>query len=623
VAIMIVALCAGGLVVYVVGSVEALGYASGRTTIDMVDLPFGPSKAEHIDMLRRTAAEAHVSVALVTPRRSGAPNELDAYVLRGDLAPPTFWGDVAERPASAIGDAVIVWTYAVDGPAPGVARFLASLREQGFVFTKATPTPGRTLFEGVGRPSVAGVAAAVVLGVVVALVAESHRRGPRQRLRRLAGWTPAAIALRELLDSVVLVLGAFGTVFGALALFLVTRGAGEAVWSLCWAVSAVAVPLIAAVPVLLHVAFAMRSGRRLDGVDASRWRPVLIGASGVALVAVLVGSVSEAMAGRSTAEHLERSLAAEAEHGDDVVLGVGLSDDHQERVMGAIGTRAIRQGRARMAMTNTIRNALLVIGDGAPGVASTTARRDGVTVLIPQTLARETARIEDEVRADIAEGWEVDDADPPRDPVVRSTVVPSTAPIVEAAARWVDWGYPKGTTWPDAVVVVSDLGTIAPNRIATATRNGEVRFSDRGALERALREDGVIDVVTQINSVGAVVDRRLAAVRTELLVLLGATVTAALASLFAATALVVDHGVRHRAAAALRSRVGRHPAVHHVRFVLGAASVCAVTALVASVGRDPSGVLRAVATAGIAGIATAAVLVIVVVVHEHHGKERS
>jgi hypothetical protein len=597
-----VALFAGSLVVLVVGSVEALGALSARTTIDLYDLPLGPTKREHVEMLERMAAEADVSLALLTPERSGTPDRLDAYVLRGELPDPVFWGGITERPARAIGDAVIAWTYAVDGSPSDVSRFLTELREHEFAFADATPRAIPSLVDEILTPGLVTVGVAVTIGALVALVAESHRRAARQRVRRLAGRASGRIAMTELVDVLLLTAAVFGSVFGVLSLFLGVRGAGEAVW----AFSAGAAALVVAVAVTLvattHVALMTLSGRRLDGVDTGRWRPAVTGASGLVLVAVITAGASSVGAENSIVEQLERSLAAEAEHGDDVVLGVGFSDEQQELALGAIGSQALVDGSARMAMTNAIPDALLVIGAGTPGISADVAHRDGVTVLIPQALAERADDIESTVVESVAEGWEVDDTDPPRTPSIRSEIVASTDAAIGAAGRWVDLGLQDGPAPSPSTVVVADVADIAPNRIATATRNGEVRFSDRAALVRALHRSGSFDVVTQVNRVGAVVDRRLADVRTERRVLTSATIAAAVAALFAGSSLVADHVERGRAAARVRSLVGRHPGVHHARFLLGAAGVCGATVFATLTTAAQAGATIVVASIGAAGL---------------------
>ncbi|MGU3409350.1 hypothetical protein ACLBWP_04515 [Microbacterium sp. M1A1_1b] len=609
---MAVALFSAGLVVFLAGSVEALGYASGRTTINLTDLPFGPTKAEHIELLQRLASDDGVDLALLVPDRSGAPGELDAYVLHGDIARPAFWGEITDRPVRDIGDAVIVWTYAIDGSGPDVSRFLGHLGEAGFTFSRAEPLPLPTLLEALMKPGVAGIGFAVSIALLIALVSESHHRAPRQRVRRLAGWTLGRIAARELMDIAVLLLTAFAAVFAGLAGFLAVRGASDAVWVLCWTSFATVSAIALAATAGSHVGFAVISGRQLGGPDVRRWRPVLTAASGIALVAVLVGNVSTITSASTAARALEASLAAEAAHGDDVVLGVGFAGERQDLALGSIGAAAIERKRARMAMTNAFPDALLVAGSGTTGLPESVARRDGVTVLVPEAMHGRAHEIENEVRSGIAEGWALDDADPPRTPSVSTEVVESTAPIVEAADRWVDWGAPKGPTWPEiAVVVVSDVKDIAPNRVGTATHNGEVRFSDRASLEQALHDEHVFDVVTQVNAVGAVIDRRLAAVRSDRIVLAGASLAALVAALFAAGSLVTSHLRRGQRAHRLLRLVGRHPAVLHRSFVLGAAATSGSTALLTrALGTsDPAEIFG---TALAAGSATALVLSVLI-----------
>jgi len=615
-------LFAVSLVVLVVGSVEALGAVSARTTIDLYDLPLGPTKHEHVEMLERMAADADVSLALLTPDRSGTPDRLDAYELHGELPEPVFWGGIDERPASAIGDAVIAWTYAVDGEPTDVSRFLRDLQEHEFAFTDATPQAVPSLLNAALTPGVVTVGVAVTIGAVVALVAESHRRAARQRVRRLAGRTPGRIAMTELSDVLLLSAVVFGSVFGALSLFLGLRGASHAVWAFSGGVTAVVVAIAVTIVAATHVTLTMVSGNRLDGVDTGRWRPAVTGVCGAVLVAVIAGGASNVVVESRRAEHLTQSLAAEAVHGDDVVLGVGFSDEQQEMSFGDIGSRALVDGSARMAMTNTIPDALLVIGAGTPGVPADVAHRDGVTVLIPQASAERAEDIESTVRASIAEGWEVDDSKPPRTPRIRSELVASTDAAVRAAGRWVDLGPQDGPARSRTSVVVADVADIAPNRIATATRNGEVRFSDRAALLRSLHRSGAFDVVTQVNRVGAVADRQLAEVRTERLVLVGATVVAAIAALFAGASLVADHLERGRTAARVRSLVGRHPGEHHARFLLGAAGVCGATVVATLATTALAGAVIVIASVVATGL-TVLVLTACIIIAEPRGRTLS
>lgn len=574
------ALAVVGLVAFVSGSGEASGYLTGTTTIGLTDLPFGPDKDEHVEMLAHIADDNHVSLALLVPEPSGERDTIEAYVLSGAVSAPAFWGTMLERPATAVGDTVILWTYGVEGSAADVARFLDDLASQGFAFVDETPSPlivGAVLL---GDPGLLSIAAMVALAVVIAFVAESERRAARQRVRRLAGWSRRQIARQELADVTCLVAVVFVVVFGAFAAFLALRGASPAVWAFSAVQTAVLVPIGIVAVVGSHLGFSLISGRRAARPDVGRWRPVAVGGAGLGLAVILASSTAALSAQCESTAALERSLAAEATRGDDVTLGIGLADEHQDLALGRIALGSFASGTASMAMTNALPNAVVVIGD-TPGVSSGVVRRDGVTVLVPAALAEERTSILNAVRQSIADGWEVDDGVPPRDPPIRATIVDRTRPTVESIDRWVDWAFEKGANWPDIpVVVVSDPRDLAPNRIGTATHNGEVRFADRAKLVQELRAAHLTDVVTQVNRVGATIERRLAEVREDRTMVLVAMFGAGSVVVFAAGMLAADHCTRTRRASRLRALVGRHPIVDHLPFVVVATSAWAATTTV-------------------------------------------
>lgn len=617
-----VPLLVAGLVVFVVGSGEASGYLSAPTMIDVVDLPFGPTKQEHVEQLTELAEEHDVSLALVVPDRSGAPNSVDAYAFTGSIAEPVFWGTVVEHPASDIGDAVIVWSYAVDGTADQVRSFLDALHGAEFRFVDATPTARVLVPAVIQQPGVLAIAACVVLGIVIALVAESDRRKSRQRLRELAGWSPKRIAARESLEVAGLLVVCSVLVCGTLAVYLLVRGASPTIWSFSSGLAAVMFPITLVSVVGVHVVCSIAGRRRFGSLAAPVWRPIVVSLCGVALVGIMTvnaGAVAE-NARRATA--LERSLSREAPHGDDVVLGVGNDTIEQERTFGQIARRALDAGTAELAQTTFMQDALLVAGDSAEQL--TAPDHDGVTVLVPRSMAGDADAIVDHVRAAFDDGWEVDSDHSPRTVPIRPEVVGTTVPIVESADRWVDWVTPRTTDSLDVpVIVVADLRDVPPNRLGTAARNGEVRFADRSTLVRELRAADLLDVVTQINRVGTVLERDLAAVRTERVVVIGASLGAVLASLFAAAVLVADHRMRRRSAGRLRFLVGRHPAVQHRQFVCTASGIVAGTTVVVLLGGQAVDVIHVAGTAAVAAVLAAVALsVLLAATHHREGIRR-
>jgi hypothetical protein len=576
-AVAAAALAVAGLVAFVAGSVEADGYLTGRTTIGLTELPFGPDKDEHIEMLSTLARDNDVTLTLLVPDRSGARNTIDAFALTGSVSEPVFWGTVIERSADAVGDAVILWTYGVDGSADNVTGFLDDLVVNGFAYMDETPSPlvvGRALLDKPGLPVIVEM---VILALMIAFVAESERRAQRQRVRRLVGWSRREIVGQEFADIACLVVGTFVMVSGAFAALLAVRGASPAMWAFCAARTVILAPVVIVVIVGSHVGFSLISGRRAFRPDVARWRPIVVGAVGLGLAVILTSSTMALATQRQTTVALERSLAAEAASGDDVTLGIGIADENQDLALGQVALRAFAHGTASMAMTNALPDAVVVIGE-TPGVPAAAGRFDGVTVLVPTTLADEGEMILREVRQSFADGWAVDDDSPPRAPNIRALLVESTRPTVESIDRWVDWAFGRSSNWPEIpVVVVSDARDMAPNRIGTATHNGEVRFADRAALLHELRAADLMDVVTQVNRTGTTIERQLAEVREDQMMAFVAMFGAGVVAVFAAGMLAADHHIRSRRASRLRSLVGRHPIVDHLPFVVVAASACAAT----------------------------------------------
>ena len=616
-------LLAGALATFAVGSAEAAGIATGRTTIDVTDLPFGPTKSEHVAMLREAAVSHDVDLALLAPDRTGEASAFDLYVLSGAFEPPTFWARSAQHTESEVGDAVITWTYAVDGDPADVAAFLEVLRAEGFAHAVLSLTALDVLLGAASSPGIAGGVCALFGGLIIALVAESRRRRPRTRARLLSGWTHRQIARREACDVGALIAACALPMVLGLFLFVVSRGAAPAVVDLLIVTTAVLVAGVAGVVTTAHIAFVLLPQRLAAPTGRSVPRGAIVATVGVVLV-VLVTSTGHALVEQGQrSRDLERALADEAADGDDVTLGIGFADERDDLALGSVGAEAIANGTARMAMTNFTSDALLIadVPSGGSPRTSTRGSADGATVLVPERLSYDTTRIRAAVREAFDDAWTVDDTEPVRAVPIDVQPVGSTAPMVRAAERWVDWGMPRSDPSDDIpVVIVHSIADLAPNRVGTAVHNGEVRFTDRDALTTKLRATGTIDVVTQINRVGATIERQLTAIRTERSVAIGGAILGVLSILLAAVQLVGDHLRRSETARRVRELSGVHPVRSHAPFVLISAAVAGAAVLVAALGRTgPVGATDALLASAAAG-GVAVLLTAVLFLTSRHGK---
>ncbi|AOX66856.1 hypothetical protein BJK06_15020 [Curtobacterium sp. BH-2-1-1] len=614
-------LLATGLAVFAVGHAEALGLTSGRTTIDLIDVPFGPTKAEHVNELRDVARSHNVDFALVTPARNGAPAEFDAYVLSGGVAPSTFWTRTAQHSSAEVGDAVILWTYAIDGTPSDIVAFLQSLRAAGFEYSVVALEPVTVLASTVLRPGIAAVTLATIAGLLIALVAESRRRLPRNRARSIVGWSRRRIASREALDGVVLVVACAVPVVGGLLAFVAIRGASPALIALLVPVTAALIISLAAFVVVVSAGSTVLPERFGTLIARGTAHTAIVSTAGVLLVVLLTSTSHTLFDQVQTTRVLDVSLAAEATAGDDVTLGVGFASEEQDLALGTIGAGALEHGTARMSMTNFAPDSLLIAGAPTDPLldGGTSPARDGVTVLVPERLASDRARIRATVAEAFADGWEVDDTEPTRATPIDVEIVASTAPLVQSADRWVTWLAPRNDGSDDVpVIVLHTLSDLAPNRFGTAVHNGEVRFADRDALVSDLRETSAIDVVTQINRVGATIERERATVQIDTMIAIGAACAGGASILFAAVQLVGDHRRRTAPVLRLRSLVGRRSAATHVPFVAVCALVSACAASVTSA--KENGLLAAGLDALTAGLGVVGVLTVVLGVTTHRDR---
>lgn len=620
IAVAAAVLMAAALAVFAVGNVEAVGLASGRTAIDITDLPFGPDKPEHIAMLEGAAERHGVDLALVTPDRDGTPAAFDVYILNGAFEPPTFWARSSPRPSSDVRDAVITWTYALDGAPDDVDALLRTLHDDGFVYSPASVSPRGALLAALSSPGIAGAVLAVIAAVLIALTAESRHRDARTRVRLLNGWSRRAVALREGIESLALVGTCAVPMMAVLAVFVAVRGASPTVVHLLTTTVAMLMVGLASTVAVAHVGIMRLAGRLGSRSRDARSGTMLVATISIGLVVLTTATGSSVASQLQTSRHLERTLAAEVSTGDDVTLGIGFANEAQDDALGAIGAEAIERGTARMAMTNFLQNALLVSDDGQRGVAR--AARDGATVLVPERLAGSASQITAAVEEAFADGWAVDDTAPARAVPVAVRVVPSTADLVRSAERWVTWGLPRNDASDDLpVVVLHTIRDLAPNRIGLAVHNSEVRFGDREALVSALRDSRAIDVVTQINRVGTTIADDLARVRTERSVQIGAGMVMVASLLLAAVQLAADHRRRTAQRCRLRMIVGRGTSGIHAPFVVACAVVTGATSLLTVLALLDGQGLRAAVFAGLTTVGATVGLVVVALLLTHRHRE--
>ncbi len=521
---------------------------------------------------------------------------------------------ISTRPIGDGGTLDLLGPMAVEGDGRSVRRFTEELRQAGYTTVDTTPAPVEALVVVLARPTIALVAVAVLLGLGIALVAESRRRAGRQDLRLRAGWSGGSVACAEALD--------LGRLAGPVAtaacvgppVALAVHGAGAPALRFTTVVVVVCVLAALLAALVLHVGCALLSAAATHRAAEARWPMVLVAAAGISLVIVAVADVQCLQDRQRTTAEAERILVAEAAHGDDVVLGTASTTLEQDQALGAIATGALARGDASMAYSS-FTDRFTLVGDAS---ASLRALVPGglpphgqPLLLVPDALASESDALRDAAAADIATGWQVEGRQPPRPLDIRIRPVRSTAAVTESAILWTNGIEPLLPTWPDIpVLVVPDPKDLAPNQVGTGVANGEVRFADRAALERQLRAAGLADIVLQVDRVGARVERQLGELRTERHTLLLAVGAALSALVLAAISLVGEHRVRTARLGRVQYLVGRHPLVRHRWFLVGASGTALTTAAVTSALSGARG--DVILTAGVASGAGALVLLGVV-----------
>ncbi|MDM7891395.1 hypothetical protein [Curtobacterium caseinilyticum] len=602
------------LAVSVVREVEALGLLAGRMTLELTELPVGETKAEHVRDITAAAERSSVRVSLLVPDRHGRPGVWTAYSFRGTAAQPGIGASIRPRPIGDGGTLDLLGPMAVDGDDGAMRRFTEVLWRTGYTAVDTTPAPVEALAVVLTRPTVVLVAAAVLLGLAIALIAESRRRSGRQDLRSRAGWSTGSVACAEALD--------LGRVAGPMVVIacaappvaLAVHGAGAPTLRFTTIVVLMCVLAAMLIALVLHVGCALLSAASAHRAEESRWQMVLVAAAGMSLVVVAVADVQFLQDGQRTTAEAERTLVAEAAHGDDVVLGTASTTLEQDHALGAIATAALARGDASMAYSS-FTDRFTLVGDAS---ASLRALVPGglpphgqPLLLVPDALAGESDALRDAAAADIATGWQVEGRPPPRSLDVRLRQVGSTAAVTQSAILWTNGIEPLLPTWPDIpVLVVPDPSDLAPNQIGTGAANGEVRFADRVALEHQLRAAGLTDIVLQVDRVGARVERQLGELRAERHTLLLAVVAAGLALVLAAISLAGEHRVRTARPGRVQYLVGRHPLVPHRWFLVCSGCSAFATAAVTSALIGARG--EVILVAGVASGAGALVLVGVV-----------
>lgn len=628
VAVAAVAVGAGALIASVVGSVESLGLLAGRTSIAITDLPYGLTTNEQTSALRRLADQADVDLSAIVPDRDGKPGAWTAFTIRGKPVEPVFLGAATVVPVRDSGDLDLRTTYAVDGSAAAVRAFLDDADRAGYEYADLTPGPFGAIAAALEQPPTAAVLFAVTLGTVIALVAESVRRAPRQRLRSTVGWSRRAVIAQETGAIALLTATAVLLAAAAIVLFLVVQRAGAPTWHFTAAVAALLLTPCVLSLIGGHCLSTALSLSRVPTARTPRWPRAVVATAGVALVVLCVVLGDTAAQQRCLAASLEETLVAEAVHGDDVVLGTTFTEYDQDVALGGLALGPLTTGSASMAQSSFV-DQFTLVGDATVVLQeyrTVVAASGGEPVLlVPSVLASATDALRDAARADLEAGWEVEGTEPGNALTVHAVAVPSTADITQAVIDWTRALPPEAPTWPEIpVLVVPDPADIAPNRIGTAVANGEVRFDDRSALIRAVHDAGLDGVVLQVRRVGAVVEGQLAAIRHERRTAATAVVLAAAAVVFATSTLVADHRLRSRRPARLWTLVGRHPVALHRRFVATTVVAAAGTAGVARLvtGGSSAGSLGASAVTSTIAALSSAVLVTVVLVLTACGRGR-
>jgi len=623
-------LVAGALVVTVVGSVESLGALSGRTSIALTDLPVTQSKATQVATIERLAHRSAVSVSVLVPDRDGRADVWNAYSFRGTPSPPVFRGTISVAPVGDGGELSLAATYILDGSASDIAEFLDGIRRSGYKYADVSPHVIEALAATLEQPATLAAVLATALGVLIALVAESARRASRQRLRFATGWSQRAVAAREarevgaLVGFMVVILGVVvGTVFA------VRHATGPVLRFTAIELAVVLIPTVGLL-VALHVVLALVTCQKPEPGAVARWPAVIVATAGIALVVLGTADLQTTSERRAQSRSLEQTLVREARHGDDVVLGTSSTEFDQDVALGRIALGPLRDGTASMAQVSFV-DELTLVGDASAALeeyADRIAAGNGDPVLlVPGELAAHTRALQQAASEELAESWEVEGLESPQQQSVRAAVVPSTASIARAVLDWTSALTPEIPTWPEApVLVVPDPADIAPNRLGTTVANGEVRFSDRAALERAVHRAGLDDIVLQYRRVGATVEGQLTALRSERRTAEVALLATVFAVVFAGFTLTVDHRTRTRRAARLRFLTGRHPIVHHWRFVITgavlAAGAAAATWALLEPGSTPSLPIAAITPVAVVLVTVVLLMVMLVVTAREGRRER-
>lgn len=617
VAVATAVLVAGALVVTVVGSVESLGALSGRTSIALTDLPVTQSKATQVATIERLAHRSAVSVSVLVPDRDGRADVWNAYSFRGTPSPPVFRGTISVAPVGDGGELSLAATYIVDGSASDIAAFLDGIRRSGYKYADISPHVIEALAATLEQPATLAAVLATALGVLIALVAESTRRTSRQRLRFATGWSQRAVAAREaremgaLVGFMVVILGVVvGTVFA------VRHATGPVLRFTAMELAVVLIPTVGLL-VALHVVLALVTFQKPEPGAVARWPAVVVATVGIALVVLGTADLQTTSERRAQSRSLEQTLVREAGHGDDVVLGTSPTEFDQDVALGRIALGPLRDGTASMAQASFV-DELTLVGDASAALEEYTdqiaAGNGDPVLLVPEELAAHARALQQAASEELAESWKVEGLESPQQQSVHAAVVPSTASIARSVLDWTSALTPEIPTWPEVpVLVVPDPADIAPNRLGTTVANGEVRFSDRAALERAVHRADLDDIVLQYRRVGTTVEGELAALRSERRTAGVALLATVFAVVFAGFTLTVDHRTRTRRAARLRFLTGRHPIVHHRRFVITGAVLATGAAAATWAQLDP-GSTASLPIAAITPVAVALVTVALVTV---------
>ena len=613
VAVAAAILAATALVISVVGTMEASGALVGRSVVTLTDLPYGLTKSEQVRNLTSIATDSDVSLAMLVPDRHARPDVWTAYVFRGRPVVPVLRGELDVRPIGDGADLDLRTTFAVGGSAEATERFLEGLGRADYKFVDDTPRGPAALLFVVSESGTLAALVATALGIAVALIAESARRSARQGIRRTVGWSRRRVAAREAAEMSVLVGALVVVSCVAVAALLTARAAGTSVWSLTAVLFVIVLVPVGAVIICGHVLANVLWVRELSSAKAAHWPLVVVTSAAIGLVVLSVLDIGAIAARQERSTALERTLVAESAHGDDVVLGTGFTDFDQDVAFGKLALGPLARGDAGLAQVSFVES-FTVVGDVAVGLSAYNDEieaRPGPVLLVPEVLAPDASQLRRTAEEELAAGWEVEGRAPPRERSVRAVTVASTADITESVIDWTGALRPEASTWPDIpVLVVPDPTDIAPNRIGTAVANGEVRFADRRALLSAVDDAGLSDVVLQVRRVGATVEGQLAMLRSERLTAMVAALAALAATVFTASALVVEHRVRSRVPGRVLFLSGRNPVIRHRRFALvGVGLTAAVTAVtLAFTGHQASDAGAFAVLAGVLAAGTLSVL---------------